>query len=112
MPDRNHATKSRSVAVLAAVVPICGGGDPNWGQALAAVPIWAVHGEDDDVVPADRSRTMIQAIRDAGGAPQYTELPDVGHNSWPHVYRDPHGVLTWMFNQVNERRPDQPPERR
>jgi predicted peptidase len=98
---------ARRPDLFAAVVPICGGGDPRWGQALAAVPIWAVHGADDDVVPVRGSRDMIAAIRLAGGQPRYTELPGVRHDSWPQTYGDPQGVVPWMFDQVNQQRPRQ-----
>jgi hypothetical protein len=42
---------------------------------------------------------MIDAVKAAGGSPQYTELPGVGHDSWTAAYNDPNGVLPWMFTQ-------------
>jgi predicted peptidase len=84
---------------FAAVVPICGGGDPNDAAELAKLPIWAVHGSDDKVVPASLSRTMVEAVLAAGGNVKYTELPGVGHDSWTPAYEDPQGVLPWMFEQ-------------
>jgi predicted peptidase len=86
--------------LFAAVVPICGGGDPSWAAQLAQVPIWAVHGDADDAVHVEQSRMMIRAIREAGGNPNYTELKGVGHNSWTQTYRDPEGVVNWMFQQT------------
>ncbi|MGD9722174.1 MAG: PHB depolymerase family esterase [Pirellulales bacterium] len=83
----------------AAVAPICGGGDELYADRLVGVPVWAWHGSDDTVVPAARSRRMIEAIRKAGGDPRYTELPGVGHDSWTPAYTDPAGVLPWMFAQ-------------
>jgi predicted peptidase len=100
---------ARCPEFFAAVVPICGGGSPDWCEALARIPVWAVHGADDDVVPVEESRRMIQGIQHAGGAPRYTELAGVAHDSWSPTYRDPDGVLAWMFNQVNQRRPSPPP---
>jgi predicted peptidase len=84
---------------FAAVVPICGGGQPAWAVQLKDLPIWAVHGDDDKVMPPSKTREMIDAIKAAGGNPKYTELPGVGHNSWTPAYEDPHGVLEWMFQQ-------------
>jgi predicted peptidase len=83
----------------AAVAPICGGGDELYADRLAGVPVWAWHGDADDVVPAAKSRRMIEAIRGAGGQPKYTELANVGHDSWTPAYTDPEGVLPWMFAQ-------------
>ena len=88
---------------FAAVVPICGGGDPKSAKRLIDVPIWAVHGDADKAVPVQSSREMIAAIREVGGKPNYTELPGVGHDSWTQTYRDPNGVLKWMFEQQNRR---------
>ncbi len=94
---------SKEPDLFAAVVPICGGGDPTWAKRLINVPIWAVHGDADETVAVEQSRTMIDAIREQGGHPSYTELKGVGHNSWTQTYRDPVGVLKWMFEQRNER---------
>ncbi len=86
----------------AAVAPICGGGDELYADRLASVPVWAWHGADDDVVPVEKTRRMIEAIRRAGGNPKYTELPGVGHDSWTPAYTAVDGVLPWMFAQQRE----------
>lgn len=83
----------------AAVAPICGGGDDLYADRLIGVPVWAWHGDADDVVPVAKSRRMIEAIRRSGGQPKYTELAGVGHDSWTPAYRDEHGILPWMFAQ-------------
>jgi predicted peptidase len=83
----------------AAVAPICGGGDELYADRLVGVPVWAWHGADDDVVPAARSRRMIDAIRAAGGKPLYTELAGVGHDAWTPAYTSAGGVIPWMFAQ-------------
>ena len=85
----------------AAVAPICGGGDELYADRLVNVPVWAWHGAADDVVPVSKSRTMIEAIRHAGGNPQYTELPGIGHDSWTPAYTSPEGLLPWLFAQQN-----------
>jgi predicted peptidase len=84
---------------FAAVVPICGGGDESKADRLVKLPIWAVHGDKDEVVRPEQSRRMIDAIKKAGGQPKYTELAGVGHNSWTPAYSDPKGVVPWMFEQ-------------
>lgn len=89
--------------MFAVVVPICGGGDPASASRLAKIPVWAVHGDADRAVPVEQSRTIIAAIREAGGQPNYTELQGVEHDSWTQTYRDPNGVLKWMFEQRNQR---------
>lgn len=84
---------------FAAAVPICGGGDPAYAEHIAQIPIWAFHGDKDTVVKVERSREMIAAIQDAAGAPRYTELPGVGHDSWTAAYTD-HDLYAWLFAQT------------
>lgn len=84
---------------FAAVVPVCGGGDPSQAAKLKDLPIWAYHGGADSTVPPQRSREMVEAIKSAGGAlVKYTELPGVGHNSWDAAYADK-ALAEWLFAQ-------------
>ena len=55
----------RRPELFAAVVPICGGGDPSTAATLARIPFYIVHGSDDPVVPVELSRTMREAIAGA-----------------------------------------------
>jgi dipeptidyl aminopeptidase/acylaminoacyl peptidase len=85
--------------VFAAVVPLCGGSDPKNAEALKQVPIWAFHGDKDDMVPVERTRNVMQAIVSAGGKlSKYDELVGAGHGISGIVY--PRADLhTWMFAQ-------------
>ena len=88
---------------FAAVAPICNGGYEKYAARLVGVPVWAWHGDADDVIPVERSRGMIAAIEKAGGKPKYTELKGVGHDSWTAAYTGPDNLLPWMFEQVKPR---------
>jgi predicted peptidase len=90
---------ARRPELFAAVVPVCGIGDPGQAKALSTVPIWAVHGSADSVILVNYSREMIAAMRSCGGQPHYTELLGVGHNSWSYAYAESSGILDWMFQQ-------------
>ncbi|MDI9403050.1 MAG: dienelactone hydrolase family protein [Limnohabitans sp.] len=120
---------ARRPCMFAAVVPICGGGDPATAATVARVPFYIVHGTDDPVVPVALSRAMREAIagaaaeaarvdhetarekaREATDAPKpmpkrapnpmYREYDKVGHDSWTPAYRfGDDGVLDWMFAQ-------------
>ena len=80
----------------------CGSDRPNGDEATAArlvkLPIWCFHGDADAVVPVARSRSMVEAVRAAGGSVNYTELAGVGHDSWTPAFRDP-ATLAWIFSQ-------------
>jgi len=87
----------RRPTALAALAPLCGGGDESQAAKLKSLPIWAVHGEKDTAVPVVRSRRMVEAVRAAGGEPKYSELPNVAHNCWSQAYAPDFGLLDWMF---------------
>ncbi|MFM8704063.1 MAG: PHB depolymerase family esterase [Planctomycetia bacterium] len=83
---------------FAAILPICGGGDEGVAARIVRLPTWSFHGDADRVVPVERSRSMIAAVKAAGGSPIYSELAGVGHDSWTPAYRDGF-VLDWLFSQ-------------
>jgi predicted peptidase len=89
---------ARKPALFAAAMPVCGGGDPAQAEKLAKLPIWAFHGDEDQLVPVERSRDMIAAIKEAGGEPKYTEYKETGHDSWTPTYENTE-VLEWLFKQ-------------
>ena len=80
---------------FAAAVPICGGGDETMAPGLVNLPIWAFHGELDNLVPVCRTKNMVEAIRKAGGSPKMTIYPGVYHDSWTRVLDEP-GFLGWL----------------
>jgi predicted peptidase len=85
---------------FAAVLPICGRGRPAvMAPKLRSLPIQVFHGAEDPVVPVECSRTMVRAIRAAGGRSiRYTEYEGVGHYCWDRVYSDPE-VIAWLLAQ-------------
>lgn len=86
---------------FAAVVPIAGRGDPATACALRNTPVWALHGDDDTIVPASGSSMMIDAIRACGGTKaRLTLYPGVGHDSWTRTYDDP-ALYSWINEQSN-----------
>jgi predicted peptidase len=85
-------------SMFAAGVPLCGGGDESKVSRLRTTPIWAFHGAKDEGVPVERSRTIVAAIRKAGGQAKYTEYPDTGHIIWPKVVKETE-LLPWLFAQ-------------
>ena len=55
---------------------------PVIARRIRSLPVWIWHGGADSVVPVEESRRMADALREAGAAVAYTELPGVGHESW------------------------------
>lgn len=83
---------------FAAAAPICGGGSIKGIERLKDVPVWAFHGEKDDVVPLDEGEKMVQALQDVGGNVKLTVYPDAAHDSWTDTYRNP-DLYTWLLQQ-------------
>lgn len=82
---------------IAAVVPLAGGGDARTAPALAAVPLWAFHGELDRTVPVARSREILDAVLAAGGDARLTVLPGVGHSCTPESHLPE--LWSWLLAQ-------------
>ena len=109
MSQGGHGTwvlGARHPELWSALVPVCGyagarrgaagpglappfeGGPEELSAPLAGVPVWAFHGEDDDIVPAAETRAMAAAITAAGGTVEATVYPGVNHGSWDRAYRE------------------------
>lgn len=82
----------------AAAVPLCGGADDSRAKDFAHVPIWIFHGSKDGAVPVDRSRSVVEALKKAGGRPKYTEYEGAGHGIWRRAYAEPE-LPKWLFDQ-------------
>ena len=88
----------RRPELFAAGMPVCGGGDPQQVTRFRTVPVYAVHGGADKVVPTARSRAMVSALWGVDGRVLYTEYPGCGHNSWGPAFSDD-ALLTRFFSQ-------------
>ena len=88
--------------LLAAIVPICGGGMYWHAYSLASLPIWAHHGAKDQTIFVEESEKMVDAVNRSGGNAKLTVYPDVEHASWVNVYETPE-VFHWLLEQKNKR---------
>jgi predicted peptidase len=82
---------------FAALVPICGYGDPARVAALRTLPVWVFHGARDTVVLPEKSVEMVRALEQAGGTVTLTIYPDAGHvGAWERDYSDPQ-LFPWLL---------------
>jgi predicted peptidase len=89
----------RKPEFFAAAFAICGGADPAIVEKYPlGFPIWIFHGEKDDVVPPDLSKTMARVINSHGGNAKLSLYPDDNHNSWDSAFSEPY-LLPWLFSQ-------------
>lgn len=83
---------------FAASVPICGGADEKTADSLKNMPIWVFHGALDQIVKPERSRRMVEAIKEQGNTDvHYTEYEKVRHGSWKPAYED-EAMWKWLFS--------------
>ncbi len=83
---------------FAAVVPICGPGEPEAADRLKALPIWTFCGDADRDETVLNLRTMVETLRQEGAPARLTEYRGVGHNSWDRAYNNPE-LIDWMLAQ-------------
>ncbi|MEE3373062.1 MAG: dienelactone hydrolase family protein [Planctomycetota bacterium] len=111
---------SRYPSYFAAVVPICGGGDPLRLPAnrppvkvgiknefdpiglkrARKLPVWTFHGSQDGSVPIGETQLLVRSLKAAGAdRVRFTVYPRAGHvEAWQRAYRDPK-VWEWLFAQ-------------
>ncbi|HPC95888.1 MAG TPA: prolyl oligopeptidase family serine peptidase [Sedimentisphaerales bacterium] len=82
---------------FAALVPICGGGQPRMARRLRDVPIWVFHGAKDTTVPLSQSEEMVEALKAAGGNVEFTVYPEAQHDSWTATYDNPK-LYEWLLS--------------
>jgi predicted peptidase len=89
---------------FAAIAPVCGGGDVRRAACLKRLPVWAFHGAKDPLVPVERSREMIRAIKKAGGRKaRLTIYPEAEHDSWTETYDNP-ALYEWLLKHKRPKR--------
>ncbi|MFO1512634.1 MAG: alpha/beta hydrolase-fold protein [Verrucomicrobiota bacterium] len=92
---------------FAALVPICGGGNPKileqagaaQAKAIRSLPIRAFHGVKDPTVPVAESERMVDALKKFG-CPEVSlmKYPELGHDCWTVTYDNPE-LFDWLLLQ-------------
>ncbi len=103
-----------------AVAPVCGyvgwheyepdqaRWPPNWvtdsedpqvqelAVGLAGLPVWAFHGDKDNVVPMSQTQLAVDAIKQDNASAKLTVLEGVWHDAWIKAYADPE-LAAWLL---------------
>ena len=101
--------QSEHIKKLAAIVPICGGGnDPNKANVLVeeGIPGWAAHAENDPIVNYNITKRMVDAVNDLAGKSQilFSEYGMFGHGAWNYFLRPEYRVYEWLKYQKKSNR--------
>jgi len=89
---------------FAAIAPICGGGERYGAYRLKKVPVWAFHGAKDPVVPVERSKEMVEAVKKVGGDAKITIYPEAEHDSWTVTYDNPELYEWFLSHKISDRK--------
>lgn len=89
---------------LAAIAPVCGGGDPAWAPILKDMPIWSTHGDKDLAVPLDREAPLIEALRSLGSKVRFDIVKDGGHDVWTDFYAKQEFYDWLLEHRLSDRR--------
>lgn len=95
---------SRNPNLIAAAMPRATPARPNVVRnlkidALAKIPMWFTHGENDPVCKVQEVRDLIQTLRQAGSNVKYTEIPGGTHDFLGNDY-PPIETLRWLWAQT------------
>lgn len=108
----SYVGKYGNESLIAATVPICGGGNTRQAESFKEIPLWAFHGEDDNTVLPQKSIDMVDTINAIGPniRAKLTLFPNIAHNSWDYAYEGTgmgrenpdydefnKDIYTWMF---------------
>jgi predicted peptidase len=66
-------------------------------ERIKHIPVWAVHGAEDPIVPLSAAQSTVDALISAGGDVQLTMIEGGGHNIWTDIYSDP-GFYNWLLS--------------
>lgn len=88
--------------LFAAIAPVCGRinrNHPRKTESLKNMPVWAFHGELDDVVPLEPAKKMIDDLKQLGAPVKMTIYPGVYHNSFDYAYKEEE-LYKWFMAQT------------
>ena len=87
---------------FAAIAPVCGSGIYWYGCALKNVPVFAYHGDCDEIVPVQNSVEMVKSVNKSGGNARLKILYGVKHGAWEAAYSGDE-LCNWLLSHVREK---------
>ena len=84
---------------FAAIAPVAGGGMSWRTPNLMTTPVFAVHGEDDSVVPIIYSKLMVDGVKRNGGTAELIALPGMDHGDGIEYAYENTDLLRWLLTQ-------------
>jgi predicted esterase len=69
-------------------------------ERLKGVPVWAIHGAEDGIIPLSVAQQTVDALTQAGVEVRFTILEGLGHDAWTGMYADPE-LYAWLLEHSN-----------
>jgi len=60
------------------------------------LPVWAIHGAEDTIIPLAVDQQTVDALKAAGGNIKFTVLAGHDHDTWTDTYSDP-AFYNWLL---------------
>ncbi len=83
---------------FAAIAPLSGYSDLRQPCRLQGIPVWAFHGDRDDVVPIKYDENTVADAKTCGVKVNFTVYADNGHDTWTRTYADP-ALYDWLRSE-------------
>jgi DNA-binding beta-propeller fold protein YncE/predicted esterase len=84
---------------FAALIPVAFRIEDGWDLCkIKDIPMWAFHGEKDNIIPYSKAQTVINILIACGGNPAFTSYSDLYHDSWTRTYNNPE-IFEWLLKQ-------------
>jgi predicted peptidase len=105
-----YAQSAAHVKKLAAIVPLCAGGnDPKKAYIVAAdgVPGWSAHAKNDPTVKYEVGKRMVDSVNKVANNSQirFSEVGLSGHQIWWQFLKPEHGVWEWLkYQRLSDRK--------
>ena len=81
---------------FAAMAPVAFRGD-GWSCCPAKdIPVWAFHGQNDNVIPLSSAQSLVNQFKQCGGNIEFTVYPSTGHDCWTKTYNN-NELYTWFL---------------
>ncbi len=84
---------------FAAIAPLSAYVDSETLSTIGRIkdlPVWAIHGADDTIIPLAEAQQPVDALKAAGGNIKFTVLAGHDHDTWTDTYSDP-AFYNWLL---------------
>lgn len=94
---------SRDPNPFAAAAIVCGAASRVPMRIKDPIPVWAMHGTNDDIVPPWITTLLVDQWQQAGGETRVSMYEGVNHGSWDRAYDEPE-LWTWLLSHKKQPR--------